>query len=794
MPGCTGAPSFDDTLGCPVPPDKRVVAFSFIAISSTLMYGGLLLFWLRRHEPFVAKRSAASTFMLVLVCAVSQIAAYYGQDMPCWAFFLCNYILGSLLPGLTYARFFTLYARHLRQAEAVRIPLALGLPDGPTRPTVTVAALSVDIPSGADRLPSISPTHQASLAVDSPAREEATDSPEAAAVAPPVRSVICISLVALLAAYSRWLGKLLLRLRVDSPRGGIVVVLLTCVPWIIFAVARFSSSSLLRSSDLGCQIGMAEVAMLLFTFCTAPIALPAYQYLFQVSNDFPPKQRITPMLLVHVPCMQVPDSFLLRFEALSQLVIWPPLFVWFMADAVAPAGAHAALRGSYGVLIGCMLTLVISIWIPVLRSYSSRSRGRVVLPVDDRSDTMQRDVQLSNPAELALASVSAEQPPQQQHRPLPTEPTLSRVPSIFQLSRHTRRTARTQSSMHMRNTPESPHARPARMSSANASLDESPAAVLAALTLAASRFIYPAPPVDEIMATLRMPAVDMRGSSRTLSIVTSLLFATESGRALLYETLRLDLSAEFLGFLVDCEDVRCSAEEWMTHLALGGRDSGGDDAARGHEDAAEISGTRIASVDRGELTGTRVASVDRVETRPRTGTATAEAVPSPAAAAPREADAYFSDLSSSLTSLVARYVEFSAPHYISIGARDSGILLKAARLVASSSPVGGAVMGGSVEAAIEGALTSLSNAELDVFEMIVDPVRCRVAARPEIFDAWAAKTLAQAVVVAAADRTAPAPPSPAIRRPIPGSTTPSLTMPAALSVIPAPTISGRASV
>ena len=504
---------------------------------------------------------------------------------------------------------------------------------------------------------------------------------------------------------------------------------------------------------------------------------------------------------MHPPCLQVSDSFLLRVEALSQLVIWPPLLVWFMADSVAPAGTHAALRGSYGVLIGCMLTLVISIWIPVLRSYSSRSRGRYVLPIDDRAETLQRDVQLSNPAGLALASVSAEQPPQQQ-RPLPAEPTLSRVPSIFQLSRHTRRTARTQSSMHLRNTPESPRARPARMSSANASLDESPAAVLSALTLAASRFIYPAPPVDEIMATLRTPAVDMRGR-RTLSIVTSLLFATESGRSLLYETLRLDLSAEFLGFLVDCEDVRCSAEEWMTHLALGGRDTGGDDAARGHEDAAEISGTRIASVDRSEVTGTRVASVERGETRTRTGTATADAVSGPAASAPREADVYFSDLSSSLTSLVARYVEFSAPHYISISARDSGVLLKAARLVASSSPASGAASsspasgaaaGGSLEAAIESALTSLSNAELDVFEMIVDPVRSRVAARPDIFDAWAAKTLAQAVVVVGPDRAAAPAPSPAIRRPAPGSTTPSLTMPAVLSVIPAPTISGRSSV
>ena len=284
MPGCAGAPSFDDTLGCPVPSDQRIVAFLFIAISSTLMYGGLLLFWLRRHEPFVAKRSATSTFMLILVCGVSQIAAYYGQDMPCWAFFLCNYTLGSLLPGLTYARFFTLFARHLRQAEAVRIPLAMGLPVGLARPTVTAAALSVDIPSGSDTQPSISPTHQATSAVDSPARVEAADSPEAAAVALPVRSVICDSLAALLTAYSRWLGRLLLRLRVDSPRGGLVVVSLTCVPWIIFAVTRYASSSLLQSSAKGCQIGMAEVGMLLFTFCTAPIALPAYQYLFQVCN------------------------------------------------------------------------------------------------------------------------------------------------------------------------------------------------------------------------------------------------------------------------------------------------------------------------------------------------------------------------------------------------------------------------------------------------------------------------------------------------------------------------------
>jgi hypothetical protein len=206
----------------------------------------------------------------------------------------------------------------------------------------------------------------------------------------------------------------------------------------------------------------------------------------------------------------------------------------------------------------------------------------------------------------------------------------------------------------------------------------------------ALRFVFPSPSSDELLATLRMPAAEIRESSRATGLLGALLFATDSGRALLYETLRLDLSAEFLGFLVECEDLRLTADDWFPFVAFAGPDAS-------------------------------------------------------APLAPDAGQFLLSSISLGLTQLVARYIDFNAPHYVSINSGEAAVLSEAAVLLPTLlNRAGEAEAVGAAVAAIERVLIALANAEIDVFELVADPLRMRLRARPDLFDKWTARVLKDA--------------------------------------------------
>lgn len=638
---CAGAPSLEEPRdGCPIPAHQQGVALGFIAGTLILSAGGLALIGFRRKEPLVFKRGWLNSVLLVFVSALAQVSAYFGSAFQCWAFFVINYALAALLPGLALARFIGLYARHLRQAEAVR-------------------ATSWDHRDAEMRRLNLFTDIQGSIVHDTSAREEAAP---AASVDDAARRRVA-STPRLLHSYAAWIGPLVLRLRIDTPGRGLLATLLTCIPWAAYSIVRFLLPSVRTSSDVGCEVDRGDVAMVAVVSCVGPVlVLPAVWHL-----------------------ALVPDTLLLRFECLVQVACWPPMLAWLLVDSSLPPGQHTVFKGMYGIVLGCWITLVTAMWIPALATFSE-SQTRPAAPLRVRV-SVTRDASALEAAEgqQGLYSTLA----------LP----MSRTSASGATSRdHTLQSQVSHASVQSRPSARSSHSRPTPHTDASAatrrpgrevsqrSRRESIAAPvsLPAMSLTISRFVVPPPSVDELLGLLEAPSRCCRESSRAMGLFAAALISTESGRALLYETLRLDLSAEFLGFLMDSEGLRCAAEEWLTEALGGGSDYGGP------------SSSRII-------------------------------------------DGMFSDFQTRLGQLVARYVEFSAPHYVSLSGIDAAALVSAARMSAGTQHG----VDGTVEV-VERVLVAIANAEVDVFEMVIDPVRVRMRVRPDLFDTWAAAFLRDA--------------------------------------------------
>lgn len=320
-------------------------------------------------------------------------------------------------------------------------------------------------------------------------------------------------------------------------------------------------------------------------------------------------------------------------------------------------------RSTYAIVLGCYLTLIVSVWLPAVMSFSRsgwRSRRRVV-PLT-RYETP-RPSYARRPTLLRQLGASA----------------AGRAPRV---------------------SDPQPFASAERATAAPSRLRET--ASLTSILSAATRFVFSPPPtLDEIMSTLRMRAAVVRRSDRALRIYGAVLFSTAHGRVLLFDALRLDLSAELLGFLVDAGELRSTAEAWLAEVVL-------------DESIAEET-TPMQDVKSRLLTSFGV----------------------------------------NLNLLVVRYLEFGAPHFVSVGINAVRVLLEASRGLAALAQrsTGGGAASNDALGFVEAALVAMYNAEVEVFEqMVSEPLEWGVSARPELFDDWAAQTVTalQAQTLAAA--------------------------------------------
>ena len=648
---CPGAPSFDEPAGgCPLPLAQQAVALGFVGATLFIVAGGLALFWLQRHDPLVSKRDWVSTLCLAGVTLLTQLSVYVGMSAPCWSYFAMNYTLSAIIPGLMMCRFFGIYARHLRQdtlqrtarGSIIRLSfVALNIPE-PLATTVNLRTPPApsfgdfaenEGPKGGPRTtgcdPSIDPV---------PPRQTRLD------------------------AYASWLGRHLLLFGIDRPRRGILGLLLTCIPWLAYAVVRFAASPTHALGSSGCQWDIVDVSMVVVcTGLTLPTAIPAVM-------------RIA----------QVPDRLLLRYDGVAQLAIWPPLIAWLLTDLSLSPGSHTALHGIYGPLTGCLLTFITSVWVPALMA-SCRRSPRTILP--RRGDAVtnaclaMRHAAETMPASDPLAqTVSGTDPQILAHYAVDLDDPMGRTAGVDLHSADTTCivSARQHSEIFE-----------AALGSESAQMVDLSSSDMLALMTAAHRFVHPTPSTTEVIATLTRQAAEIGRSSdsRDVAIFCATLFAMEPGRVLLFETLRLDLSAEFLGFLVDCEDLRFIAEEWLSRV---------------------VSDAPLQKV-----------SVSAT-------------------------DCPWSQFYAALHAIEQQYVDLLAPHYISMSGNASCILRQSTRdLGQLLDPAGQDEEGAETAAAAiaERAMVAIAYAEMDVFEMVIDPLRRRMRNVPGLFDSWAAATL-----------------------------------------------------
>lgn len=337
---CPGAPSFDPpSSGCPLPLEEQTVAWGFIGTTLFLVVGGVSLFWLQRHDPLVSKRDWLSTVCLVAVTLLTQVSVYFGTSVPCWAYYAINYTVASSIPGLLVARFFGTYARHLRQNAMHR-----------TLQGSLFRRFVVAPEQGTTEKMTGAPTNSISSAVPVQAGQ-ACELSAGPLEGPHAKPLTCSE------AYIIWTAYFLLLYRIDKPRRGILGALFTLIPWLAYAAVRFASSPSHCLVTTGCQFDAVDVSMVVVISGLA------------LSTAIPAVMRVS----------QIPDRLLLRYDSIAQLGIWPPLLAWLLSDLSLPTGSHTALHGIYGPLIGCLVTIVVSVWVPAVLSCCRRS-SRTVLP------------------------------------------------------------------------------------------------------------------------------------------------------------------------------------------------------------------------------------------------------------------------------------------------------------------------------------------------------------------------------------------------------------------------------
>jgi hypothetical protein len=106
---------------------RAAIAVTIVTLFTQVI--GVLLFWLRRREPFIAKRDfylSLGFFFCGLLWLYVPYREYFGEGaMPCIAYFLIGNLSNSVLPGIITVRILALYARHVHQDSVASLALPL---------------------------------------------------------------------------------------------------------------------------------------------------------------------------------------------------------------------------------------------------------------------------------------------------------------------------------------------------------------------------------------------------------------------------------------------------------------------------------------------------------------------------------------------------------------------------------------------------------------------------------------------------------------------------------------------
>ena len=503
--------------------------FAFAAI---VVIGGLCLAWSRRHSRLLAKRDKWWTILAAICVILSCQTAYreyFGEAaMPCALKAVLEYLQGVLIPSVLVCRCVGLYARHLRQQAILHTAV--------TSSAMTIAS-EVQTPPTAMPSPVGPPTVI-------PARDSGVLSATQHVDARP---------------WHQALDLLLLRLRLDTPAQLRRVVYCWLLPWVAYYVITLGLSPKYRSGAVGCRLDSIDSVAYVFDGIVAASA----------------------MFVVLLRLWARPDTLFMRAELAIQLGAWVVCMAWFAYGMFSPTFDISVVNSAYSIHLANVVSFLSSVWLPAILSFADEDAGAPPILLAQLGRYMPVDMSRTSMTSLVATGTSgagdgaettsvAEAAGLSRPRAFADSTTNQDLTTDSVVSQW--HLARQHAVDHTYS--ETTLVTPVRVADADADCMPAPGDLLASLA-ALPHLFEPAPSEQELVEILQQPAQTTLCDARALRLFAGALLVCDSGRHMLYEALKREFSAELLGFMLACADVRLASrrvipvEAWKSTLARG---------------------------------------------------------------------------------------------------------------------------------------------------------------------------------------------------------------------------------
>ena len=433
--------------------------------------------------------------------------------MPCALKVILDYLQGALVPSVLVCRCIGLYAMHLRQKV---IPQAAALNASPA----SLSASGFPTPTAMPPQPTPGRGSVGSQEQQSPLRRSA-------------------------GAWHLAIDLLLLRLRLDTPAQLHRAVCWWLLPWAVYYVIRVGLTPTFRSGAVGCRLDTIDIVIYILGGFIAAVA-------------------ISVVLLRLWAC---PDTLFLRCEVAIQLSAWVVFLVVFAYGMTNPAFDMSVVNSTYAIHLGNMVSFLSSVWLPAILSFDDEcyrappslaaqlghySSGHTSPTTDMASSCVHYTSHARGGADAVSAAgtasfrgVSVVDATENAGRADSVESRLSRAHATNRIHIETTLV-----------TPTTSYESLVGMETVQVALASLP------------HLFEPAPSEAELVTILQQPAQKTLCDARALRLFAGILLVCESGRHILYRALKREFSAEMLGFMLTCAELRLAARRVIPEAAL----------------------------------------------------------------------------------------------------------------------------------------------------------------------------------------------------------------------------------
>ena len=561
---------------------RQTVALCITVYAAIVVVGGLFLFWFRRHSRLLSKRdnwSTALAALCVILTCETPYREYFGEAaMPCALKAVLDYLQCALIPSVLLCRCVGLYARHLRQMVVLQNAapnVGLAYLSASDAPPLTTVPWPVELPPTPERGSDL-PQGQ-----EQPYKSHQLGQHQQQNGQQQLQQHLQQQQQLRRSARSWHLAVdiVILRLRLDTPAQLQRVVGWWLIPWIAYYFVRLGISPEYRSGAVGCRLDAIDAAVSVVGGLVAGV----------------------PIIAVLLRLWTRPDALFMRTEIALQIAAWGVFLVGFVYGFISPTFDLSVVNSGYAILLGSTTTVLSSVWLPAILSFADEGStapptllaelGRY-MPASSSATNDMAALAVSNQTRRSSATATAAGTlvggrarksstaiafDAAANHDLSTDSVVSLFTRAQGHQAGTRATEPGSSSLdpsfptgHQRTSlpfdriqTEMTSVTPITTTD-SLTLSSSALAALAALP----HLFEPVPTEGELVAILQQPAQRTLGDARALRLFTGILLVCKSGRRILYEALMREFSAELLGFMLACAEVRMASSLVITPAGL----------------------------------------------------------------------------------------------------------------------------------------------------------------------------------------------------------------------------------